>query len=102
MSNGYPFDIWQGGDTSPVDPLKHRNLSFLACTLQSSICMEKRGFTGESIAPPLTSLQTIGTQRVRWFARLATIIHPLYFYCFIAMVVCSNSLAVVTILVFAV
>lgn len=31
----------------------------------------KRGFTGESFALPLTSLQTIATQRVRWFARLA-------------------------------
>ncbi|GCD51388.1 hypothetical protein NBRC3188_0085 [Acetobacter pasteurianus NBRC 3188] len=31
----------------------------------------KRGFTGESKALPLTSLQTIATQRVRWFARLA-------------------------------
>ncbi|GBQ60176.1 hypothetical protein AA0313_2328 [Acetobacter indonesiensis NRIC 0313] len=31
----------------------------------------KRGFTGESTALPLTSLQTIATQRVRWFARLA-------------------------------
>ncbi|MFT8542020.1 hypothetical protein, partial [Acetobacter sp.] len=31
----------------------------------------QRGFTGESNALPLTSLQTIATQRVRWFARLA-------------------------------
>lgn len=29
MSNGYPFDIWQGGVTSPVDPLKDRkNFTF--------------------------------------------------------------------------
>lgn len=31
----------------------------------------QRGFTGESNTLPLTSLQTIATQRVRWFARLA-------------------------------
>ncbi|MFT8827788.1 hypothetical protein [Acetobacter syzygii] len=29
------------------------------------------GFTGESIALPLTSLQISATQRVRWFARLS-------------------------------
>lgn len=31
----------------------------------------KRGFTGESNTLHLTSLQTIATQRVHWFARLA-------------------------------
>lgn len=31
----------------------------------------KKGFTGESNALPLTSLQTSATQRGRWFARLA-------------------------------
>ena len=28
MLNGYPFNIWQGGETSPVDPLKHKKIRF--------------------------------------------------------------------------
>ena len=69
----------KGEKPPPLTPYSTETCPF-ARTLQGSIRMEKRGFTGESIALPLTSLQTIGTQRVRWFARLAfyilTLMHP--------------------------
>jgi len=44
VSNGYPFDIWQGGIPSPVDPLKSRKIRFHLMTAYALISVISRAF----------------------------------------------------------
>ncbi|GAN63708.1 hypothetical protein AA0313_2325 [Acetobacter indonesiensis NRIC 0313] len=51
MSNGYPFDIWQGGETSPVDPLQRKKVRSDLMTVYAYLCEH---LTSNRLAPKRT------------------------------------------------